>query len=67
MIYLLIDNKTEVGLVDKLGRIPLHYSTSLGYGAATRLLIDRGVVVITEDSDRRTARNIPKRQIQTVQ
>lgn len=55
MINLLIDHGAEVGLVDKLGRTPLHRSARLGYGAATKLLVDRGTVVKMEDNDRRTA------------
>jgi hypothetical protein len=48
----------EVGLVDKLGRTPLHRSARLGYGAATKLLVDRGSVVTTKDNDARTARDL---------
>ena len=49
----------EVGLMDKLGRTPLHRSAGLGYGAATKLL-----VITTEDNDGRTARDLAK--VQTV-
>jgi hypothetical protein len=30
----------------------------LGYGAATKLLVDRGLVVIIEDNNGRTARDL---------
>jgi ankyrin repeat protein len=46
--------------VDKLGRIPLHYSTRLGYGAVTKLLVNRGLIVTTEDNNGRTARDLAK-------
>jgi hypothetical protein len=55
---MLIDYGAEVRLVDKLGRTPLHRSARLGYGAATKLLVDRGSVVTTEDNDGRTARDL---------
>jgi ankyrin repeat protein len=58
VINLLIDHGAEVGLVDKLGRTPLHRSACLGYGAATKLLVDRGSVMMTEDNDGRTARDL---------
>jgi ankyrin repeat protein len=58
MIYLLIDNGAEVGLVDKLGRTPLHRSVHLGNGAAMKLLVDRGIVVTTKDNLGRTARDV---------
>jgi ankyrin repeat protein len=58
VINLLIDHGAEVGLVDKLGRTPLHRSARLGYGAATKLLVDRGSVITTEDNDGRTARDL---------
>jgi ankyrin repeat protein len=35
IINLLIDHGAEVGLVDKLGRTPLHRSARLGYGNQT--------------------------------
>jgi ankyrin repeat protein len=54
----LIDYGAEVGLVDKLGRTLLHRSARLGYGAATKLLVDRWSVVTTEDNDGRTARDL---------
>ena len=57
---LAVDHGAEVGLVDKLGRTPLHCSARLGYGAATKLLVDRGLVVTTEDNDGRTARDLAK-------
>ena len=37
-----IDHGAEVGLGDKLGWTPLHRSARLGYGAATKLLVNRG-------------------------
>ena len=58
VINLLIDHGAEVGLVDKLGRTPLPRSARLGYGAATKLLVDRGSVITTEDNDGRTARDL---------
>ena len=58
VINLLIDHGAEVGLVDKLGRTPLHRSARLGYGAVTKLLVDRGSVITTEDNDGRTARDL---------
>lgn len=60
MINLLIDNGAEVGLVDKLSRTPLHRSACLGYGAATKLLVNRGLVVTTKDNNTRTARDLAK-------
>jgi len=56
--FLLEGEILEVGLVDKLGRTPLHRSAGLGYGAATKLLVDRGSVVTTKDNDARTARDL---------
>jgi ankyrin repeat protein len=46
--------------VDKLSWTLLHRSTRLGYGAVTKLLVDRGLVITTEDNDRRTARDLAK-------
>jgi ankyrin repeat protein len=58
MINLLIDNGADVGLLDKLGRILLYRSAHLGYEVATKLLINRGIVVTTKDNYGRTARNL---------
>jgi ankyrin repeat protein len=58
IINLLINHRAKVGFADKLGRTPLHRSARLGYGAATKLLVNTGSVVITEDNDKRTARNL---------
>jgi ankyrin repeat protein len=58
IINLLIDHGAEVGLVDKLGRTPLHRSARLGYGTATKLLLNTGSLVTTEDNDGRTARDL---------
>jgi len=55
MINLLVDHEADVGLVDKLGRTPLYRSARLGYGAATKLSVDRGLVITAEDNDGRTA------------
>ena len=44
VINLLINYGAEVGLMDKLSRTPLYRSARLGYGAATKLLVDRGLV-----------------------
>ena len=55
---MLIDRGAEVGLVDKLGRTPLLRSARLGYGAAAKLLVNRGSVVITEDNSGCTARDL---------
>ena len=57
---MLIDYRAKVGLVDKLGRTPLHRSARLGYRAATKLLVNRGLLITTEDNDRRTARDLAK-------
>ena len=37
-----------------------HYTVlpAWGYGAATKLLVDRGSVITTEDNDGRTARDL---------
>lgn len=47
-------------MVDKLGRTLLYRSARLGYGAATKLLVDRGLIVIMEDNNGRTARDLAK-------
>jgi len=52
---MLIDHGAEVGLVDKLGQTPLYRSAYLGYGAATKLSVDRGLVITIEDNDGRMA------------
>jgi hypothetical protein len=43
---------------DVSSRIGEHRSARLGYGAATKLLVDRGSVITTEDNDGRTARDL---------
>ena len=58
---------TQLGLVDKLGRTPLHHSARLGYGAASKLLVDRGSVVTTEDNHGRTARDMAKERVLSMQ
>jgi hypothetical protein len=45
---------------DVSSRIGEHRSARLGYRAATKLLVDRGSVIMTEDNDRRTARDLAK-------
>jgi hypothetical protein len=60
IINLLIDHGAEVGFADKLGRTPLHRSARLRYGAVTKLLVNRGSVVTTEDNNGHTARNLAK-------
>jgi ankyrin repeat protein len=46
--------------VNKFGRTLLHRSACLGYRAATKLLVDKGLVVTTKDNDKRTARDLAK-------
>ncbi len=60
MINLLINHGAKVGLVDKLGQTLLHCSAYLGYRVATKLLVDRGSVVTTEDNYRHTSRDVAK-------
>jgi hypothetical protein len=60
VINLLINYRAEVGLVDKLSQILLHYSTHLGYGVVTKLLVNRGLVIMIEDNNRYTARDLAK-------
>ena len=57
MIKLLIGQGAEVSLVDRLGRTPLHLSAQLGYGEATKLLVD-GAMVSAVDSGGHTARDL---------
>ena len=57
---MLINYKAKVKLVNKLSRILLHYSTHLGYKAATKLLVDKGLIVIIEDNNKRIARDLAK-------
>jgi hypothetical protein len=57
---MLIDYKAKVRLVDKLSRTLLHCSACLGYRAATKLLIDKRLVVTTEDNNKRIARDLAK-------
>jgi ankyrin repeat protein len=40
--YREIDHGAKVGLGDKLSWTPLHRSARLGYGAVTKLLVNRG-------------------------
>lgn len=40
------------------GRTPLHLSAQLGYGEATKLLVDGGALVSAVDSAGRTARDL---------
>ena len=58
IINLLINHGAEVGLVDKLGQTLLYCSAHLGYRVVTKLLVDRGSVVTTEDNNKRTARDL---------
>jgi hypothetical protein len=44
--------------VNKLGRTPLYRSARLGYGAATKLLLNTGLLVIIENNNRYTARDL---------
>jgi len=57
---LLINYKAKVELVDKLSRILLHYFARLRYRAATKLLVNRGLIVITEDNNKRIIRDLAK-------
>lgn len=41
LIDLLINKGAETAVRDELGRIPLHCCAELGYGEATKLLVDR--------------------------
>jgi ankyrin repeat protein len=61
IINLLIDNRAEVGLIDKLSWLLLYCSARLGYRTATKFLIDRKVVVIIEDNHRYITRDIIKK------
>jgi hypothetical protein len=55
---MLIDYGAEVRLVNKLGQTLLHCSACLGYRAATKLLVDRRLVVTTEDNNGRITRDL---------
>jgi ankyrin repeat protein len=66
IIHLLIDHRAEVGLVDKLGQIPLHRSACLGYGTATKLLVDRWSVITAEDYNGRTARDLAEGSVHAI-
>jgi ankyrin repeat protein len=46
--------------MDKLGRTLLHHSARLGYRAAIKLLINKGLIVIIKDNNRRIARDLAK-------
>jgi ankyrin repeat protein len=66
IINVLIDHRAEVGLVDKLGQIPLHRSACLGYRAATKLSVDRWSVITTEDYNGRTARDLAEGSVHAI-
>jgi hypothetical protein len=57
---LLISYKTKVGLVNKLGRTLLYRFACLRYRAATKLLVNKGLIIITEDNNKRITRDLAK-------
>ncbi len=58
MIMLLIGQGAKASLVDRRGRTLLHLSAQLGYGEATKFLVDGGALVSAVDSVGRTARDL---------
>ena len=57
---MLINHKAKIGLGNKLSQILLYCSACLEYEAVTKLLINRGSVIITEDNNQYTARDLAK-------
>ena len=44
--------------MDRHGRTPLHLSAQLGYGEATKFLVDGGALISAVDRSGRTARDL---------
>ncbi len=48
--------------MDRLGRTPLHLSAQLGYGEATKLLVNGGALLSAVDSAGRTAPDLAEEE-----
>lgn len=57
---MLINKGAEVSLVNKLSRTLLRRFARLRYKAATKLLVNKGLVITIEDNNGRIARDIAK-------